>query len=67
MPARAPLLAWLGLLVCEAVFPSPVVLRRLLSRVPFLVSDLGCLVCTVQIKVVSMPEIMCTKPNQGSR
>ena len=27
--ARAPLLARLGVLACEAVFPSPVVLRRL--------------------------------------
>ena len=29
VPARAPLLARLGVLACEAVFPSPVVLRRL--------------------------------------
>ena len=29
VPARAPLLARLGVLACEAVFPSPVVQRRL--------------------------------------
>ena len=37
VPARAPFLARLGVLACEAVFPSPA----------------PCLACAVQIKVVS--------------
>ena len=57
VPARAPLLAQLGVLACEAAFPtlSSVGLQLpVFPRVPFLACELAFLVCTVQIKVVSI-------------
>ena len=55
VPARAPLLARLGILACEAVSLSPAVHSRLpvFPRVPFLTGDLACLAFAVQMKVVS--------------
>ena len=61
VPAQAPLLARLGVLACEAVFPSQSPLSPGLPQpeppvfpcVLFLACDLACLACTVQIKVVS--------------
>ena len=46
-----------GVLACEAVFPSPAVHRRLAALFVLPRSfpcDLACLVCTVQIKIVSI-------------
>ena len=56
LPARAPLPGRLGVLACEAVFLSPVVLRQLAAPCVLPCSfpcDLACSVCTVQIKVLS--------------
>ena len=65
VPTLAPLLALLGVLACEAAAmiskpccPSPPVTvglqLPLFPRAPFLACDLACLVCTVQIKDVSI-------------
>ena len=70
VPAPVPLLARLGVLAYEAVFPSPVVLRRLdvFFRVPFLpsLSDLAFLVCTGQIKFLSIKLFIQVKTIFGS-
>ena len=68
VPARAPLL---GVLACEAVFPSPAVHRRLAALFVLPRSfpcDLACLVCTVQIKIIyiepkDIGRWQCTKPH----
>ena len=50
-PVRAPLLAWLGVVACEVLFRSSIVLSRPVApfalHVPFLAYDLASLVCTV--------------------
>ena len=60
-PARAPLLAGLGSRLVRRCFQAPLSTVGLqlpvFPRVPFLACDLACLVCTVQIKVVSITSL----------
>ena len=59
VPARASLLARLGILACEAEFPSLAIPRRLEAPcVPpcsFPACDLACLVCTLGLLGVYRP------------